>query len=187
MSETQGQGEETEKASSTDPTVRVFKHEIGDAVVAVNEAHGDLAVTIRREALPAAARLCKEHPELDYCYLMDIAAVDYLGEVPRFEVVYNLYSLRHGRRLRLRVRVPEDDPYLDSVYALWPSADWFEREAWDLMGIRFRGHPRLVRILTHPEFIGHALRKDYHPAERHRLSRTYDLFAEEKAGAPPAE
>ncbi len=166
-------------------TARLLRQELGHGVLEASETHGDLAIRLDPAALLAAARLLKEHPDLDYNYLMDIAAVDYMGEDPRFEVVYNLYSLRHGHRVRLRVRVAEDEPILDSLYPLWPAADWFEREAWDLMGIVFRGHPRLVRILTHAEFIGHALRKDYHPAERHRLSRPYDLFSEEKAGAPP--
>ena len=110
------------------------------------------------------------------------------GEERRFAVVYHLLSVKHNRRLRLRVFCePGEPPMIDSVIEIWKAADWFEREAWDLMGVQFRGHPRLVRILTHPEFVGHALRKDYHSAERHRLSRTYDLFLEEKAGAPPAE
>lgn len=179
--------ETTEKGASSSPTARLLAEKLGDQVLAVSETHGDLAVRIRPEALLAAARLLKEHPELDYSYLMDIAAVDYLGQDPRFEVIYNFYSLRHGHRVRIHVRVPEEAAVLDSLYPLWPAADWFEREAWDLMGVKFRGHPRLVRILTHAEFVGHALRKDYHAAERHRLSRTYDLFLEEKAGAPPAE
>ena len=169
------------------PTARVLRQGLGDAVLEVALGAGDLTIRLRPEALVAAARLCRDHPELDYCFLMDIAAVDYLGQDPRFEVVYNLFSLRHRHRVRIRVRVPEDEPVLDSLTPVWPAADWFEREAWDLMGIRFRGHPRLVRILTHAEFVGHALRKDYHAAERHRLSRTYDLFTEASAGAPPAE
>ena len=106
---------------------------------------------------------------------------------PRFEVIYNLYSLAHHHRVRLHVRVSEEEPILDSLVPLWPAADWFEREAWDLMGIRFRGHPNLTRILTHAEFVGHPLRKDYLPDERHRLSRTYDLFTEADAGAPPPD
>jgi NADH:ubiquinone oxidoreductase subunit C len=179
--------ETTEKAAASNPTGRLLAEELGDRVLEVSEMHGDLAIRIQSAALLDAARLLKEHPELDYCYLMDIAAVDHLGRDPRFEVIYNFYSLRHGHRVRIHVRVPEEAPVLDSLYPLWPAADWFEREAWDLMGVEFRGHPRLVRILTHPEFVGHALRKDYPSAERHRLSRTYDLFSEEKAGAPPAE
>jgi NADH/F420H2 dehydrogenase subunit C len=177
----------TELEIEATPTVTLLRQEIGSAVLATSDAFGDLSITITRESLKRAAALCRDHPDLKYDYLMDIATVDYLGEEPRFEVVYILYSTHHRHRVRLRLRVPEDDPFVDSLYDLWPAADWFEREGWDLMGIRFRGHPRLVRILTHAEFVGHPLRKDYHPAERHRLSRTYDLYTEEQAGAPPSE
>ena len=152
-------------AGEAPPTWRVLSQELGEALIQVSDACGDLVITLRREALLRAAELCRDHPELQYDYLMDIATVDYLGQEPRFEVVYNLYSTRRRHRVRIRVRVPEDDPVVDSLYALWPAADWFEREGWDLMGIRFRGHPRLTRILTHPEFVGHPLRKDY-PIER---------------------
>jgi NADH/F420H2 dehydrogenase subunit C len=175
----------SETAIEEKSTVRVLRREQGDAILAVTEARGDLAIQISPGSLLDVARICRDHPELDYDYLMDIAAVDYQGEEQRFELVYNLYSLRHHHRVRLRVRLPEEDPMVDSLCDIWSGANWFEREAWDLMGIRFHGHPRLVRILTHAEFVGHALRKDYHPEERHRLSRTYDLFTEEEAGAPP--
>lgn len=181
------EGPASEGSAAEKPTVRVLRRELGDALLEVQEQHGDLAIRIRPESLPAAARLCRDHPELSYDYLMDIAAVDYLGQDLRFEVVYNLYSLRHGHRVRLRVRLPEEEPTVDSLVPVWLAADWFEREAWDLMGIRFRGHPNLTRILTHAEFVGHALRKDYHSEERHRLSRTYDLFTEASTGAPPAD
>jgi NADH/F420H2 dehydrogenase subunit C len=179
-------GEADEAAALPEPvTARLLKAELGTAVIGTSMAFGDLAIQIRREALVSAARQCRDHPELQYDYLMDVGAVDHLGRTPRFEMVYNLYSLRFRHRVRLHVQIPEEDPTVDSLIDLWSAADWFEREAWDLMGIRFRGHPRLVRILTHAEFVGHALRKDYHPAERHRLSRTYDLFTEDQAGAPP--
>ena len=192
MSDNQVQNEpaapEVEAAPAPEPaTARILKAELGSELLQVSETFGDLAILLRPGALVAAAHLCRDHPELQYDFLMDVAAMDYLGREPRFEVVYNLYSLRFKHRVRLRVQIPESDPTVDSLYPLWPAADWFEREAWDLMGIKFRGHPRLVRILTHSEFVGHALRKDYHPAERHRLSRTYDLFTEDQVTAPPPE
>ena len=192
MSDNQVQNEpaapEVEAAPAPEPaTARILKAELGSELLQVSETFGDLAILLRPGALVAAARLCRDHPELQYDFLMDVAAMDYLGREPRFEVVYNLYSLRFKHRVRLLVQIPESDPTVDSLYPLWPAADWFEREAWDLMGIKFRGHPRLVRILTHSEFVGHALRKDYHPAERHRLSRTYDLFTEDQVTAPPPE
>jgi NADH-quinone oxidoreductase subunit C len=87
----------------------------------------------------------------------------------RFEVVYHFFSLALGRRLRIKVPVEETDPEVDSLTALWGSADWFEREIWDMVGIRFRGHPNLKRLLMYPEFSGHPLRKDYPVSKRQPL------------------
>jgi NADH-quinone oxidoreductase subunit C len=94
-----------------------------------------------------------------------VTAVDYLGSVPRFEVVYHLYSSSRNHRLRLKVRVPEDAPRVPSVTSVWRGANWLERETYDMYGIRFDGHPNLTRIYLYPEFEGHPLRKDY-PKER---------------------
>ena len=79
----------------------------------------------------------------------------------RFEVVYHFYSTAHNHRLRLKVAVPAVDPAVDSVTGIWAAANWFEREAWDMFGITFRGHPNLKRILMYESFKGHPLRKDY--------------------------
>jgi len=87
----------------------------------------------------------------------------------RFEVVVHLFSLRHKQRLRVKVPVEEADPEVDSLTPLWASADWFEREIWDMYGIRFRGHPSLKRILMYEEFTGHPLRKDYPVNKRQPL------------------
>jgi NADH-quinone oxidoreductase subunit C len=94
---------------------------------------------------------------------MDLTAVDYLGEPERFEIVYHLYSLAKNHRLRVKVRVAESDPELESLTPLWKGADWLEREVWDMYGIRFRGHPNLRRVLMlmYEQFRGHPLRKDY--------------------------
>ena len=87
----------------------------------------------------------------------------------RFEVVYHLYSLTHNHRIRLKVPTAEGDPVVDSVTDLWPSANWFEREVWDLFGIRFTGHPNLKRIMMYEPFEGHPLRKDYQVNRRQPL------------------
>jgi len=91
--------------------------------------------------------------------------VDYLGEQPRFEMVYHLYSVGRNRRLRVKARVPEEPAEIDTLTELWSSANWMEREVWDMYGIRFKGHPNLRRLLLYEEFEGHPLRKDY-PKER---------------------
>jgi NADH-quinone oxidoreductase subunit C len=105
------------------------------------------------------------HDEVGFDMLMDVTAVDYLGETPRFEVVYHLYSLDRNERLRVKARVEQDAPSLSSVTPLYASANWMEREVFDLYGISFEGHPDLRRILLYDEFEGHPLRKDY-PKER---------------------
>jgi NADH-quinone oxidoreductase subunit C len=135
------------------------------------EAHafrGDETLIIRPGALRAVAKFLKETPELDFNFLMDLTAVDYLffaggraRKDQRFEVVYHFYSLKHNHRLRLKAPVNEQSLEIDTLTDLWPSADWYEREVWDMFGIKFRGHPNLKRILMYEGFQGHALRKDY--------------------------
>jgi NADH-quinone oxidoreductase subunit C/D len=131
---------------------------------------GHTVVTAQRSHLIELLRRLKEHPELDCNLLADVCAVDYPDREARFEVVYHLASLEKGHRFRVKVPVTEDDPELPSVYGIWKAADWFEREAYDLMGIRFDGHPNLKRILTHEAFVGHPLRKDYDPSQRWLLT-----------------
>jgi NADH-quinone oxidoreductase subunit C/D len=134
----------------------------------VEEAAGGDMPTLRvdRKALPMLARRLKDDPALSYKLLLDVCGVDYLGREDRFDVVYHLASLEHGDHLRLKVPVGENDPVVPSVYGVWKAADWFEREAFDMFGISFAGHPNLKRILCHPSFQGHALRKDYDPGQR---------------------
>lgn len=141
-----------------------FTQEIFDT----HSFRGDETAIIRPGALISIARFLKETPGLDFNYLMDLTAVDYLffagGRIKkesRFEVVYHFYSMKQNHRIRLKVPVDEKDPQVDTLCPLWPSANWYEREVWDMFGIRFRGHPNLKRILMYEEFKGHALRKDY--------------------------
>ncbi len=117
----------------------------------------------------------RDDPALDFDFLMDVTAVDYLGSVPRFEVVYHLYSLARNHRLRLKARVPEEDPRIASVVPVWRGADWLERETYDMYGIRFEGHPDLRRIYLYEEFQGHPLRKDYPKEKRQPLVRQRDV------------
>jgi len=103
--------------------------------------------------------------EVDFDMLVDLTAVDYLGCEPRFEVVYHLYATGPNQRLRIKAGVAEEAPEIASLVPLYASANWMEREVFDLYGIRFHGHPDLRRILLYDEFEGHPLRKDY-PKER---------------------
>jgi NADH-quinone oxidoreductase subunit C len=133
------------------------------------EAHayrGDHTAVLARDAVAKVLAFCRDDPELRFDMLMDLTAVDYLRfpgreDGPRFDVVYHLYSIDHNHRLRLKVPVEQDDAWVPTASNLWPIANWLEREAWDMFGIRFDGHPDLRRLLMFEEFDGHPLRKDY--------------------------
>ena len=112
---------------------------------------------VEREKLLETCRQLKA----DYEMLTDISGVDNFGEDPRYEVVYHLYSFKKNERLRLKVKVPEDDLIVDSVVSVWKTADWHEREAFDMFGIRFRNHPNLKRILMWDGYPYFPLRKDF--------------------------
>ena len=124
-------------------------------------ARGEVVVVVERGAIERALRTLRDHPELRFEMLSDLTVVDYLGRAVRFEVVYQLYSITHRHRVRVKVPVTAEEPVVPSAVPLWRSANWAEREAWDMFGIRFAGHPDLRRILMYPEFVGHPLRKDY--------------------------
>lgn len=140
-----------------------------EAVHATHAYRGDATALVDRARLVELLRFLRDEEELAFDMLMDVTAVDYLGEEPRFEVVYHLFSTSHLHRVRIKARVPAEPAVVDSVLSLWPAANWMEREVWDLYGIRFRGHPDLRRILLYEEFQGHPLRKDYPKEKRQPL------------------
>jgi NADH-quinone oxidoreductase subunit C len=131
-----------------------------DGVEAVAEFRGETTVVIRPARLVACCRYLREEPDLAFEFLSDLTAVDWLGRRPRFEVVYHLNALGRRERLRLKVRTDATEP-VPSVTGVWPTANWHEREAFDLFGIRFEGHPDLRRILMPDDWEGHPLRKDF--------------------------
>ena len=143
--------------------------EYRDAVRATHAQHGDATASVDRGSVVEVLAFLREDTDCAFEMLTDLTAVDLLGEEPRFEVVYHLYSVARNHRLRVKARVPEDDPVLASACPLWPSANWMEREVFDLYGIRFDGHPDLRRILLYDEFEGHPLRKDYPKEKRQPL------------------
>ena len=154
------------------PAARLLSQELGDQLLKVSDWRGDLSLTVARQAWVRAARLLRDHPELRYQLFLDLCGVDYLdqeGRDERYEVVLHLYSVEHRHHVRLKAGLPESDPRVDTLTGLFKGASWFEREAWDLYGIVFTGHPRLTRILTHDAFVGHPMRKDYPTAQRHVL------------------
>jgi NADH-quinone oxidoreductase subunit C len=171
---------------------RSIEAKLGESVQRLPSLPGDVAYEVKPEALLTVCRTLRDAPDLRFEMLMDLTAVDYLhhgrdewqtdtatrsgfsrGRVARatapdpamagrFAVVYQLLSITHNARLRLRVKCPDtQEPTVDSVTDVWAGANWFEREAFDLFGILFRGHPDLRRILTDYGFIGHPFRKDF--------------------------
>ncbi len=152
-------------------TLSKLREKFSASLIEVHSFRGDDTALIQPEVLLPLATLLKTDPELDYDYLMDLSAVDclQLGKPHRFEVVYHLFSLSRKKRVRIKVPAPAQNPEVDSVVSLWPVANWFEREVWDMFGVKFRGHPNLKRILMYEEFEGHPLRRDYPVQKRQPL------------------
>lgn len=140
-----------------------------DSAAVIDGKHhlGELTLVIDPERIADVCRFLKR--ERKFNRLSGITGVDWYPMEPRFEVVYLLHSLETHERLRLKCRVSGDNPVIDSVYGVWKSADWYERETFDLFGITFRNHPNLKRIMMPDNWIGHPLRKDY-PTHGHRYS-----------------
>ena len=180
----------------TDTLAAALQAALGDKLVSVATALGEVTAVVKPEALQAAMHALRDHPELRFELLVDVSGVDYSaygttgrsaadsspdllrqaaerGHGGRFAAVYHLLSIANNWRLRVRVFAPDDDfPVVPSVIEVWPSANWYEREAFDLFGIVFEGHPDLRRILTDYGFIGHPFRKDF-PVSGH-VEMRYD-------------
>ena len=121
---------------------------------------GDDTVIINKDDILDVCEFLKNDPELSFDFLSDLCGVDYMGREPRFEVVYHLFSITKHHRIRLKAMVGEEET-IPSVVEIWGTADWLEREAYDMYGIFFIGHPNMVRILMPDDWDGHPLRKDY--------------------------
>jgi NADH-quinone oxidoreductase subunit C len=142
-------------------------------------ADGMPTIYVPRERLVETMRALRDTPELGFGFLVDIIGVDYYPREPRFEVVYLLASLgmagygEQARRLRVKVRVPGEDPSVPTLAGVWKAADWSERELWDMLGIRVVGHADLRRILMPEDWEGHPMRKDY-PVQIKQPVKTYE-------------
>lgn len=135
---------------------------LGSGVVkSSQEFRGECAVTLATDALVKACTLLRDDPELAFDMLIDLTAVDRFSAEKRFEVVYHLYSLKHRRYLVLKIQAGEDHPEVPSVTGIWASANWHERETFDMFGIKFAGHPDMRRLYMPEEFEFHPLRKDF--------------------------
>lgn len=144
-----------------------LRERFGDRVTSCTVVHGQLTMTIDKDCLLPVAEALRDEPRFDFAQAIDVCGVDYseygngAWEGPRFAVVYHLLSIKKNHRMRLKVFVDGEPPVVDSVLPIWAGVDWFEREAFDLYGIVFKGHPDLRRILTDYGFIGHPFRKDF--------------------------
>lgn len=147
------------------------KEKFGDMVLDHHHFRDDQTLLVKKECMVELAQFLREDPSLQFNFLMDVSAVDYLkkNKPYRFEVVYHFFSLKHNHRVRIKIPVTQDDCVVDSLVAQWRTANWLEREVWDMFGIKFNGHPNLKRILLYEEFKGHPLRKDYPVNKRQPL------------------
>lgn len=145
----------------TSLTLKKLAKRFPGSIVETHSHRGDDTAVVKKEDILQICTFLRDDPELLYNFMMDLTAVDYLGQEQRFEVVYHLYSLKFNQRVRIKARVSESDCAIDSIVPVWISANWFEREVYDMYGITFKGHPELRRILLYEGFEGHPLRKDY--------------------------
>ncbi|MBL0691707.1 MAG: NADH-quinone oxidoreductase subunit C [SAR324 cluster bacterium] len=140
-----------------------IKEVLGEVIDEMTAYRGDLTIFIPKEEINQVALILRDDKELKFDQMMDLTAVDYLNYDYnyRFEVVYHFFSLELGHRLRVKVKIPENDALVPSISDLWLCANWYERECYDMYGISFSGHPDLTRIIMYDGFEGHPLRKDY--------------------------
>ncbi|MBC8160770.1 MAG: NADH-quinone oxidoreductase subunit C [Roseiflexaceae bacterium] len=149
----------TEDSMNTTVISRV-QAEFAEAITETREFRGDLSFRVRPEALLELVEFLRTDAELSYNFLENLTGVDYLGRDPRFEVVYHMLSHKNRHRVCLKVGLPEHRPHVATLTGIFPTANYQERETFDMYGIIFEGHPSLQRILMPEDWIGHPLRKD---------------------------
>jgi NADH-quinone oxidoreductase subunit C/D len=160
------------------PVLETLKHRFPDAVLAVHEdqVRGELSSQVSAERLLEVAAFLHDDRQCAFDHITDVCSADYPDDVERFEVIYHLLSLPHGHRIRLKARLPEENPTIASVTGIWKGANFMEREVYDLMGITFSGHPDLRRILMPEDYDeGYPLRKDF-PAEGRGWRSRFDFL-----------
>jgi NADH-quinone oxidoreductase subunit C len=146
--------------SPTDIAERL-KAQFGDDILAAEDVHGHAAVTVAPGRYQEVATFLRNEPDLDFDFFDFLAGVDYRPKGRGFEVVAHLYSTRHKHNVRLKLDCEAEEPHAPTLSAIWPGANWHEREAAELLGIEFDGHPHQVKLLLPEQFEGHPLRKDF--------------------------
>jgi NADH-quinone oxidoreductase subunit C len=150
------------------------KERFGVDILAADTTHGEEWIIVSRERAHDVLAALRDEPGFEFNFLSDVTAVDWDERKPRFDVIYNLNSLTKNHRLRVKVSIEGNDAWVQSVMDLWKAADWLEREAFDMFGIQFRGHPDLRRILLYDSFEGYPLRKDYNYQKRQPIVEETD-------------
>ena len=138
-----------------------IKENFSHFIVEASEFRGELTVVVKREGLVSVLTFLKEDLNMDFDYLADLCGVDYMGREPRFAVVYQLYSIPKNHSVRIKAFTDSAQCKVPTVTGIWKTANWHEREVYDMFGIKFEGHPDLRRILMPDNFAGHPLRKDF--------------------------
>ncbi len=141
-------------------TLKKLKEKFPDYVLDAGEFRDQVYVYVDKRGVLEVLNFLRDDAQLNYDFLTDLTAVDNLGKEPRFEMVYNLYSIKYRHRFRVKVSLAEDESIPSSV-EVWKTADWHEREVFDMFGINFEGHPDLRRIMMPDDYPGHPLRKDF--------------------------
>jgi NADH-quinone oxidoreductase subunit C len=155
-----------------DVILKKLKERFAESILEVREFREELTLIIRKEDIVQICQFSRDDPELGFNFLSDLCGVDWSERKPRFDLVYNLYSISKNHRVRLKVRV-EDGESVPSVTSVWSTANWHEREVFDMFGIRFEGHPDLRRILMPEDWEGHPLRKDF-PLTKEEIAFNYN-------------
>ena len=137
------------------------KEKFGAALEEVSDFRDDLCLTIKSEQIVQIAKFLKEDPELEFVMLKDVTAIDWATRKKRFTAVYHVYSFKLNYTLRIKANIDDDPPAIESVTPVWRSAEWYERETWDMYGIKFINHPDLRRMYMPEGFEHHPLRKDF--------------------------
>lgn len=147
--------------SDTQTAIERIRAQFPDAIKDVVEFRGETTLVVDKASLLDICAFARDTEELAFNHLSDVAGIDYWPKEPRFAVAYQLYSMRDGTDLRLKVYTDDSDAQLPSVSGIWPTANWLEREIFDMFGLTFTEHPDLRRILLPFDWTGHPLRKDY--------------------------
>ncbi len=164
-----------------DAIVEALKNKFPEAVSGTIEFRGETTLIVRSERLIEVCTFLRDDPALKFDLLSDVSAVDHFPDHPRFAVNYHLYSLENNLSLRMKVQLDGEQPHVASVTGVWPGANWHEREVWDLMGLKFDGHPDPRRIFLPEDFLGHPLRKDAAQFyEEPQFTHNFDLIESQK-------